>query len=133
MVVEKVPTWSFTSLVRGLIPLLPSPRVKFPFTSNAPRGPKAISASRVKAAKGTVDWPAMATEKGRVPAAKGEPGTGLKAPVVRSMVYAETLLEPSFATQANLPEGSTATEEEIDPSAKRQPATGLKPPVVRST
>src|SRR5260370_11907839 len=111
MVVEKVPTWSFTSSVRGLIPLLPLPSVKFPFTSNAPSGPKAISASRAKAAKGTVDWPAMATEKGSVPAAKGEPGTGLKEPVVRSMVYAETLPEPQVATQDTFAAEATATEE----------------------
>src|SRR5713226_2966309 len=91
MVVEKVPIWSFTSSVRGLIPLLPAPSVKFPFTSNAPSGPKVISALSVKAAKGTVDWPAIATDKGNDPAAKGEPGTGLRAPVVLSMVYAETL------------------------------------------
>src|SRR5713101_3632992 len=91
MVVEKVPTWSFTSSVRGLIPLLPAPSVKFPFTSNAPGGPKVISALSVKAAKGTVDWAAIATDKGNDPAAKGEPLTGVKAPVVLSMVYAETL------------------------------------------
>ena len=35
-----------------------------------------------------------ATEEGFVPAAKGEPGTGLKAPVALSIVYAETLFEP---------------------------------------
>src|SRR5713101_3313740 len=91
MVVEKVPTWSFTSSVRGLIPLLPAPSVKFPFTSNAPGRPKVISGLRVKAAKGTADWPAIATEKGSAPAAKGEPGTGVKAPVVLSMMYAEML------------------------------------------
>jgi hypothetical protein len=34
----------------------------------------------------------------------------VKAPVVASMVYIEMLLEPWFATYANLPEGSTATE-----------------------
>src|SRR5713226_1890339 len=105
MIVEKVPTWSFTSSVRGLIPLLPAPSVKFPFASNAPGGPKVISALRVKAAKGTVDWPAIATERGATPAAKGEPGTGVKAPVVLLMVYAKTLPFPeqntsphSFAT-----------------------------------
>src|SRR5262249_20600845 len=45
----------------------------------------------------------MTTEAGFTPAAKGEPGTGIKAPVVESMVYAETLFEPEFATYAKVP------------------------------
>ena len=40
----------------------------------------------------------VVTERGADPAAKGEPGTGVRAPVVALMVYAETSFEPSFAT-----------------------------------
>ena len=40
----------------------------------------------------------VVTESGPDPAGKGEPKTGTSAPVVPSMVYAETLAEPSFAT-----------------------------------
>ena len=38
------------------------------------------------------------TERGAAPAAKGEPATGVKAPVPPLMVNAETLLEKKFAT-----------------------------------
>src|SRR3989304_766778 len=57
MVVEKVPTWSLTSSVRGLIPLLAVPRVKFPLMFNLssfaadPRSSLAVGA---KVAKGIV-------------------------------------------------------------------------------
>ncbi len=40
----------------------------------------------------------IATELGAPPAAKGEPGTGISAPVERSMAYAEIFAEPEFAT-----------------------------------
>jgi len=42
--------------------------------------------------------PVVVTEVGPVPAANGEPATGVNAPVPALMVYAETLLELSFAT-----------------------------------
>jgi len=40
----------------------------------------------------------VVTEKGSDPAAKGEPEISASAPVAGSIVYAETLLEPPFAT-----------------------------------
>src|SRR5260370_35805467 len=45
---------------------------------------------------------------GSIPAAKGEPATSLRAPVVEFRVQAETWLESPFATTANLPAGSRA-------------------------
>jgi len=69
------------------------------------------------------------TERGFVPAAKGEPATGVKAPVPALMAYAETLLEPEFATYANAPSGDTVTEKGFVPAAKGEPATGVNAPV----
>ena len=43
----------------------------------------------------------VVTEKGCVPAGKGEPGTAVRAPVVASIVNAETLLEPSPVIAVN--------------------------------
>ena len=40
----------------------------------------------------------IAIEMGPLPAAKGEPATAVNAPVEASMIKAETLLDPSFAT-----------------------------------
>ncbi len=42
-----------------------------------------------------------------------------------SMVYAETLLEPKFAADANLPEGSTVTEDGVVPVAAGVPLTAV--------
>ena len=42
--------------------------------------------------------PDTAIAIGAVPAAKGEPATGVSAPSVGSMLYAETLLDPLFST-----------------------------------
>jgi hypothetical protein len=40
----------------------------------------------------------VVTEVGTDPAGKGEPAIGVSAPVLPSMLYAETLLENRFAT-----------------------------------
>jgi hypothetical protein len=73
-----------------------------------------------------------ATENGRLPAAKGEPLTGVSAPVARSIAYPETVLSPKFATQANLLVGFTAMEVGKIPAAKGEPAIGVSAPVAGS-
>lgn len=47
---------------------------------------------------------------GAAPIEKGDPGTGVKPPVVVFSVYADTSLEFASATYTNRPVGSTATE-----------------------
>jgi hypothetical protein len=69
----------------------------------------------------------MNTEVGASPAAKGEPGTGVRAPVVALMVNADTA---PVVTYANLPFGVTATEWGTGPAAKGEPGTGVREPVV---
>ena len=54
---------------------------------------------------------------GVVPAGNGEPATAVSAPPL-PIEYPETLLLPSLATYANLPEGSTATAPGAVPAGK---------------
>src|SRR5215471_18289193 len=55
-------------------------------------------------------WPVASTvtERGSVPEAKGEPGTGLKTPVLESTVKTETSLAKRLGTKMNFPESATA-------------------------
>src|SRR5450759_1025302 len=78
------------------------------------------------------------TELGFVPAANGEPGTGVKAPVAPSIWYPEILPEPvpphpppcpQFATYKNCPDGSTFTEWGADPAANGEPGTIVSAPL----
>ena len=73
-----------------------------------------------------------------MPATKGDPGTGVKAPVTGSMMYPVTLPEPvpvqpcpdpQFAIYANRPLGSMATSWGCDPAAKGEAAMGVNAPV----
>ena len=64
------------------------------------------------------------------PAGKGEPGTGVKAPVLGLMMKAETLLELVLATYTNRPEGSTVTETGAVPTANGEPGTAVNTPVL---
>ena len=73
------------------------------------------------------------TDTGPFPAAKGELGTGVRAPVMASMLSTETLSEPLFATKANAPFGATVTSPTPDPPvAKGEPGTGVRAPVMAS-
>src|SRR6266446_6393018 len=54
---------------------------------------------------------------------------GVSAPVA-SMLKAETLVEPTFATYANFPDGSTVTEAGPNPAGNGDPATTVNAPVV---
>jgi hypothetical protein len=99
-VMEKVPTFSCTGSVAGAIPSnpLPVPRVKLPNVTKA-FSSMSITACGLNVANGSVVLTtAIATETGAVPAAKGEVLSWVKAPVVLSMVYADTVPEPVFAT-----------------------------------
>src|SRR6266436_8221679 len=71
IVTEKVPICRVTLSVRGLIPLLFAPRVKDSFRSKPGGGPAVISSLAKDEAKGTSG--VIATDRGSVPAAKGEP------------------------------------------------------------
>src|SRR5271155_4178006 len=64
--------------------------------------------------------------------AKGEPGTGVSAPLVVSMAYPETLLSERLAVYTYLPRGSTAIPRGPAPPAKGEPETGAIAPVVES-
>lgn len=75
-ITEKVPICRVTFSVTGLIPLLFTPRVKESFRSNLGF---AISSLAKNEAKGI--YGVMATEKGKRPAATGEPRTGVRAPL----------------------------------------------------
>jgi hypothetical protein len=66
---------------------------------------------------------------GLLPAVKGEPATGVSAPLVVLMVKTETLAEPPLATFRNLPEGSTATARVPLPAAKGEPVTRVRAPL----
>ena len=76
---------------------------------NAPEGPTAIP-------KGLL-------------AGKGDPGTGVSAPLALLIVKAETL-PLSFPTKTNLPAGSTATPWGVPPVENGEPGTGVKAPVL---
>ena len=65
-----------------------------------------------------------------VPAAKGEPSTGVSAPVIVLIVNADTSLDPVFATYANCPVRSMVTTKGLMPTANGAPATGVSIPVV---
>ena len=67
---------------------------------------------------------------GAVPAAKGDPFTGASAPVLASIVKAETLLDPVLGTYANLPVGSTATPKGELPAPNGDPSTCFSAPLV---
>src|SRR5260370_39423302 len=86
IITEKAPICRVTFSVTGLIPLLFAPRVKDSFRA---KRWFAISSLAKDEAKGTSG--VIATESGKNPAAKGEPGTGVRAPLA-PMPWAETLL-----------------------------------------
>ena len=71
----------------------------------------------------------MVIHAGKLPVPKGEPVTGVSAPLVTDTVYAEMLLAPQFTTYANWPVESTAMEYGFAPAAKGEPATGAKAPL----
>src|SRR5258708_39456451 len=75
IVTEKVPICRVMFSVTGLIPLLFAPRVKDSFRS---KPCLAISSLAKDEAKGTSG--VIATELGLIPAAKGDPATGVRAP-----------------------------------------------------
>src|SRR3984893_8376661 len=94
MVMEKVPTFSCTGSVAGAIPSnpLPVPGVKLPNVTKA-FSSMSITACGLNVANGSVvATTAIATETEPLPAKKGELLSWVKAPVVLSIVYAETLL-----------------------------------------
>src|SRR5882762_3240721 len=73
-----------------------------------------------------------ATALGVFPASKGEPDTGVRAPLVELITYAETV--PWFsvfalATYAKWPVGSTATLKGCVPAEKGEPGMGVRAPV----
>jgi hypothetical protein len=73
-----------------------------------------------------------ATEIGSEPVENGEPGTGVKSPVVLLTEYTETVLLPRFVTAANTfphTSGEKATEEGLAPVENGDPLTGVKKPV----
>src|SRR6266849_7624868 len=70
------------------------------------------------------------TMVGPVPAAKGEPATAVKAPVLTLMVKAEMLLKSGLAAYRNFPVGSTVTENGCPPPSNGDPAMGVSAPVV---
>src|SRR6266849_4226977 len=76
IVTEKVPICRVTFSARGLIPLVFAPRVKDSFRS---KRCFEISSLAKDVAKGTSG--VIATDRGLIPAKKGEPGTGVRAPL----------------------------------------------------
>jgi len=68
---------------------------------------------------------------GRDPAGNGEPVTAANAPVLASIEYTDTLLEPLLATNRNFPFESIAKEEGFEPAAARDEAS-VKAPLVES-
>ena len=78
----------------------------------------------------------VTTEVLQSPPANGEPGTRVSAPVLASILNAETAGgDMEFAVYANWPEGSTAIEKEFAVSAKGngEPNSGASLPVAAST
>src|SRR5579872_869395 len=93
------------------MPSLPAPSVKKPSARNVVLRSSSMSSFTLKASNATLAGAlAIASDEGAIPAIKGEPGIGAKAPVEPSIVYADMLFEPMFATYANLPAGSIAIE-----------------------
>src|SRR5260370_37837120 len=70
---------------------------------------------------------------GPVPAGKGDPVTGVSAPVALLMLYAEISPEVLLATYKNLPEGSVAREDGQGLSANGETAPAARPPVCECT
>jgi hypothetical protein len=67
-----------------------------PVTVSVMAGPPAVAelgAMAVMARDGVIGWLRMANAEGPFPAANGEPGTGIKAPLLVTMAYAEMVLE----------------------------------------
>src|ERR1700681_3858745 len=63
-----------------------------PVTVSVKAGPPAVTelgAMAVIATEGVIAWLRMAIAAGAFPTAEGEPGTGVKAPLLELMVYAE--------------------------------------------
>src|SRR5262245_26518251 len=73
----------------------------------------------------------VVAERGSVPAAKGDPGIGVRAPEPGSTVNAETLLAKRLGTKANFPERATARGPRS--VAKGEPATSVNLPLAGST
>ena len=71
---------------------------------------------------------AIATPRGILPAANGEPLTAERAPVLGLIAYAETFLLRLFATQTDFPVGSTAIRSGLDPAAIVEPLTSESAP-----
>jgi len=79
----------------------------------------------------------MAMPFGFLPEINGEPGTGVRAPVVGSSVKPDTVetfagRTAVFATYTNLPDGSTPTATGLSPVANGEPLTSARLPVDRS-
>lgn len=62
------------------------------------------------------------------PVRKGDPGTGVKAPVLVLIEKAERLPEFWFVTNKNLWAESTARNSAPEPAAKGEPVTAERPP-----
>jgi len=79
----------------------------------------------------------MAMPFGFLPETNGEPGTGVRAPVVGSSVKPDTVetfvgRTAVFATYTNLPDGSRPTVTGLRPVANGEPLTCVRLPVDRS-
>src|SRR5712691_1938345 len=71
------------------------------------------------------------TDVGFVPAAKGEPGTEVRAPVMGSIAKPMTVLTtPEFVTYRKFPVGSAAKEVGATPAVNGGPGRGMRKPVV---
>src|SRR5260370_39535725 len=71
----------------------------------------------------------MAGCSGKLPAAKGEPGTELSAPVFESTRYADTLFEVGFVAYKKRPVRSMASPNVNDPAGNGDPGIGVRDPV----
>src|SRR5690349_20283414 len=79
IVTEKLPICRVTFSVVGLIPLLFAPRVKDSFRSKPCLAISSFAKDEANEEKGTNG--VIATDRGPNPSAKGEPGTGVRAPL----------------------------------------------------
>ena len=70
---------------------------------------------------------------GKSPDGKGEPATGVSAPVAALIAKTVTVSSPLFGTRTNLLEGSTSTAHGPVPTANGEPATLVSAPVAAST
>ncbi len=77
-----------------------------------------------------------ATNKGKGDAAKGDPDTGVRTPVLESMEKAETEFPLAvfalLATNKNRPLTSTAAETGFSPAVKGEPGTAVSAPEAAS-